>query len=112
MTTRARSVGCFKPPRGTYNGLMTSERANAYGRVVATIEEIGASKLQASEIERIRQAADTLLFSESFDAPGARESIEDIEDLTRHLAESERWTDERAERLFDDVAECGPVVPA
>jgi hypothetical protein len=91
---------------------MTSERANAYGRVVATIEDLGATKLQASEIERIRQAADTLLFSETLDAPGVRAALEDMEDLTRHLAESERWTDERAERLFDDVAECGPVVPA
>jgi hypothetical protein len=91
---------------------MTSERANAYGRVVATIEELGAVKLQSSEIERIRQAADTLLFSETLDAPGARSSLDDVEDLTRHLAESERWTEERAERLFDDVAMCGPVVAA
>jgi hypothetical protein len=91
---------------------MTSERANAYGRVVATIEELGATKLQASEIDRIRQAADTLLFSETLDAPGAREAIDDMDDLTHHLVDSDRWTDERAARLFDDVAECGPVVPA
>ena len=49
---------------------MTSERATAYGRVVATLDE-----------------------------------------LTTHLASSERWTVERANRLFDDVAECGPVTP-
>jgi hypothetical protein len=91
---------------------MTSERANAYGRVVATIEDIGATKLQDSEIERIRQAADTLLFSETLDNPGAREAVEDMDELTRHLVESERWTPERAARLFDDVAECGPMVAA
>jgi hypothetical protein len=90
---------------------VTSERASAYGRVVATIEDLGSTKLQASEIDRIRQASDTLLFSETLDAPGARDALDDMEDLTRHLIESDRWTEERAQRLFDDVAECGPVVP-
>jgi hypothetical protein len=91
---------------------MTSERANAYGRIVATIEDVGAAKLQSSEIDRIRQAADTLLFSETLDAPGAREALTDVEDLIRHLVDSDRWSEERAKRLFDDVAECGPVVAA
>jgi hypothetical protein len=91
---------------------MNSERATAYGRVVATIEDLGASKLQDSEVQRLREAADILLFSETLDAPGAREALDDVETLTRHLVESERWTEERAQRLFDDVAECGPVVVA
>ena len=90
---------------------MTSERATAYGRVVATIEDIGATKLQASEIERIRRASDTLLFSETLDAEGAREALDDVEDLTRHLVDADRWSEERAQRLFDDVAETGPVAP-
>ena len=90
---------------------MTSDRANAYGRVVATIDELAATKLQPSEVEQLRAAADTLLFSESLDAPGAREALDDVEQLTTHLAASERWTVERANRLFDDVAECGPVTP-
>lgn len=88
---------------------MTSERAEAYGRIVATLEDLGPAKLQADEVLRIRRAADTLLFSETMDAPGARDSIDDIEQLTTHLVESERWTVERANRLFDDVAETGPV---
>jgi len=90
---------------------MTSERATAYGRVVATLEELAATKLQPSEVEQLRAAADTLLFSESLDAPGAREALDGVEQLTTHLASSERWTVERANRLFDDVAECGPVAP-
>jgi len=90
---------------------MTSDRATAYGRVVATIEDVGATKLQSSEIDRLRQASDTLLFSETIDAPGAGEALEDVQELTAHLADSGRWTEERAQRLFDDVAECGPVVP-
>ena len=88
---------------------MTSDRAKAYGRVVATIEELGSTKLQPVEVERVRAAADTLLFSEDLRAPGAREALDDAEALTGALVESGRWTEERAQRLFDDLAECGPV---
>ena len=62
---------------------MNSERAQAYGRVIKTLEDMAAAKLQGTEQERIRTAADTLLFSESPDAPGAREAIEDLEALVR-----------------------------
>ena len=88
---------------------MTSERAQAYGRVVKTIDELAATKLLTTEQQRIRDAADTLLFCESPDAPGAREALADIDALVRHLAESERWTEERARALHDDVVACGPV---
>ena len=90
---------------------MTSDRAKAYGRIVATIEDLGATKLQPAEVRRIRDAADTLLFSETLDAPGARQALDDVEALTDHLVDSDRWTEDRAQRLFDDVAECGPVAP-
>jgi len=89
---------------------MNSERAQAYGRVVRTIEELAAAKLQPNEAERIREAADTLLFSESIDAPGAREALEDMDVLTGHLVDADRWSPERAAVLADDVAACGPVV--
>jgi hypothetical protein len=85
-------------------GVMNSDRATAYGRVVATINSVGSAKLQPAEIERLRAAADTLLFSEVLDAPGAREALEDIEELTDHLSASGRWSDETAARLFDDLA--------
>jgi hypothetical protein len=88
---------------------MNSERAQAYGRVVKTLEDMAAAKLLETEQLRIRDAADTLLFSESVDAPGAREALDDIEALTRHLTESDRWTEERARALADDVFACGPV---
>lgn len=88
---------------------MTSERAQAYGRIVATIEDIGATKLQPGEIERIRTAADTLLFSEDLQAPGAREALDDTDALIAALVESDRWTDERAERLLRDLTDTGPV---
>ena len=88
---------------------MNSHRAQAYGRVVKTLEDMAAAKLLEAEQQRIRNAADSLLFCETVDAPGAREALADIDALTRHLAESERWTEERARGLADDVAACGPV---
>jgi len=88
---------------------MTSERAQAYGRVIKTLEDMAASKLLDDEQQRIRDAADTLLFCETPDAPGAREAFADIEALASHLVEAGRWSDERARALEDDVVGCGPV---
>jgi hypothetical protein len=88
---------------------MTSDRAKAYGRIIATIDELAATKLQPAEVARVRTAADTLLFSEDLDAPGARDALADAEDLVHALADSGRWTEERAQRLLDDLAACGPV---
>jgi hypothetical protein len=88
---------------------MNSERSQAYGRVVKTLEDMAAAKLFAPEERRIRDAADTLLFCESIDAPGAREALADLEALRTHLVESERWSADRASELADDVAACGPV---
>jgi hypothetical protein len=88
---------------------MTSDRAAAYGRVMTTIDELGSTKFQPAEIERLREAADTLLFAESFAAPGAEAAIDDVEQLVQHLVDSGRWTAERANTLLDDVQECGPL---
>jgi len=89
---------------------MTSKRANAYGRVMRTIDEIGATKLLADEQERIRRAADSLLFCDDFTVdPDARVALVDVEVLAAALIESGRWTDQRAERLRDDLAGCGPL---
>ena len=42
---------------------MTPERAHAYQRVMPTLNEMGPSKLLGDERERIREAADDLIFS-------------------------------------------------
>ena len=88
---------------------MNSQRAQSYGRVMRTLEEMGGTLLRDAERERIREAADTLLFSESLDDPGVREALDDVEELVQLLVESERWSDERARRLLDDIGDCGPV---
>jgi hypothetical protein len=86
---------------------MTSDRTQAYGRVVKTLDDIGPAKLQPAEQERIREAADTLIFASD---PGeARLALADVEALAAHLSSSGRWTAERAEALVRDLEACGPV---
>jgi hypothetical protein len=86
---------------------MTAERTQAYGRVVKTLEDLGPTKLQPAEQDRIREAADTLIFAGAFD--DARAALEDVEALAEHLVSSGRWSDERARELVDDLLACGPV---
>jgi hypothetical protein len=88
---------------------MTSDRTQAYGRVIRTLGDLGPSKLLAGEQERIREAADNLIFAADLDE--ARDALVDVEVLAEHLVASGRWTAERAEQLVDDLLACGPVAP-
>jgi hypothetical protein len=88
---------------------MTSDRTQAYGRVVKTLEDLGPAKLQPAEQARIREAADTLIFAA--DLEEARTTLEDVEALVEHLVASGRWTAERADQLAADLLACGPVTP-
>jgi hypothetical protein len=89
---------------------MTPERAHAYRRVLHTLKEIGPSKLQDSEQELIRDAVDSLLFSQdlSQDAP-ARDALRDVSTLCNTLVEAGRWEQTTARALVDDVTQCGPL---
>lgn len=87
---------------------MSPERTQAYRRVIQTLEDLGPSKLLPEEQERIRFAADSLIFSADLEDAGARQAIEDVSLLSRTLVESERWTEPTAAQLLDDVAACGP----
>jgi predicted HAD superfamily phosphohydrolase len=90
---------------------MTSERAQAYGRVTATLADVGPTKLQTDEQELVREAADTLLFCEDIHADvSAQEALDDIDELVERLVASERWTPERAEELRRDIEACGPAI--
>jgi hypothetical protein len=88
---------------------MTAERTQAYGRVVKTLEDIGPAKLQPAEQDRIRDAADTLIFAADLDE--ARATLADVDALAEHLVASGRWTDERADQLVEDLLACGPMAP-
>lgn len=88
---------------------MNSERSQSYGRVIQMLEDLGPTKLQPAEQDRVRDAADTLLFAADLDAPGARDALEDVTSLLAGLVESGRWTQERANELAEDLGGCGPL---
>ena len=88
---------------------MNSDRTQAYGRVVKTLEDLGPAKMLDTEQARIRDAADTLIFASS--AEEAQAALADVEALTDHLAASGRWSEERAQQLRGDVTACGPMTP-
>ena len=90
---------------------MTNERTQAYGRVVQTLDEIGATKLLPAEQARIRDAADTLIFASDLDE--AQHALTDMGALTEHLLSSGRWLEERIDLLVANLLACGPSnVPA
>jgi hypothetical protein len=98
-----------EPNARSYGVTMTSERSQAYGRVADTLTEIGPTKLLPREQERLRDAADTLLFCEDPRDESAVAARHDVSALIDHLVTSGRWTEARAARLADDLAACGPV---
>ncbi len=92
---------------------MNPERTLAYRRVIKTLTELGPSKLQAGEQDRIRYAADNLLFSSDLSEDlEASEALVDVERLCTALTESGRWERVTAERLANDLCACGPHPPA
>ena len=86
---------------------MNTERTQAYGRVVKTLDDLGPTKLQPAEQDRVREAADTLIFASGIDE--TRAAMADIDALLEHLVASDRWSDERARQLVDDLLACGPL---
>jgi hypothetical protein len=88
---------------------MSPNRAQAYRRVINTLDDLGPSKLQAVEQDRIREAMDTLIFCAELSGDGgARQALEDAGSLCRSLVESGRWEEITAMRLLDDLYGCGP----
>jgi hypothetical protein len=89
---------------------VTSRRAEAYGRVVRILDSPEGEELRPEELERIRLAADSLLFCEDMERdPDARDAADEIADLAVELVESGRWDEDAAEALVSDVLACGPV---
>jgi hypothetical protein len=88
---------------------MNAERTQAYGRVIKTLEDLGPTKLQPQEQERVREAADNLIFAADLDE--ARSTLADVDSLAEHLVGTGRWSEERADELAQDLLACGPVTP-
>jgi hypothetical protein len=87
---------------------MTSARAQAYGRVMKVIDDVGPAKLLPAEVELLRQVSDTLLFADDPTAEAPSLALLELAGLIAHLEHSGRWTAEAANRLRDDVSACGP----
>jgi hypothetical protein len=85
---------------------MNSERSQAYGRVMKMLGDLGPAKLHADEQEVIRDAADTLLFTEG---AGAEPVLDRVDRLASRLVESGRLLEETAEKLISDLENCGPA---
>jgi hypothetical protein len=91
---------------------MTSMRVLAYRRVMKTLQGIGARALWAAEHERVREAADSLLFRRELDEPDVRHALAAAAVLTDDLIDAEGCTPRRAQQLLDDMLACGPDVAA
>lgn len=76
-----------------------------------TLADLGPTKLLADEQQRVREAADTLLFCEDAQDEAVMTALADVRALVEHLTDTGRWSEERAARLADDVTACGPVAP-
>jgi hypothetical protein len=76
-----------------------------------TLAELGPTKLHEDEVDRLRDAADTLLFTEDMADDAAQTAVRDARGVIDNLVASGRWTEERAGRLADDLAACGPLAP-
>ncbi len=87
---------------------MSPERTQAYRRVMELLDELGPSKLQNDEQDRIRLAADNLIFSSDLADGAAREALRDVDELCALLVDSGRWEPVTAERLERDLRACGP----
>jgi hypothetical protein len=76
-----------------------------------TLAELGPAKLLDDEVDRLREAADTLLFTENMADDAAVVATREARSVIDNLVDSGRWSEERASRLADDLAACGPLAP-
>ncbi len=91
---------------------MTSERSQAYGRVMKTVADLAGGKLHGDEEQVVREAADALFFCETLDADtGAQDALGALYGLADRLVESDRLMPETAAKLIADVEACGPLAP-
>jgi hypothetical protein len=90
---------------------MNADRAAAYGRVMKTLSDMGPSKLQPSERDLIREATDAMLFADDLASDAhARMAYDALQEMAERLVEADRWLFQTADKLMNDVEDCGPGV--
>jgi len=89
---------------------MTASRSQAYGRLIKTLEEMPTTTLRADELDVLREAADTMLFTS--DPSDARRARRNATELADRLVECGRWTEETSQAVLRDLWSCGhlPIV--
>ena len=86
---------------------MTSERAQAYGRVIRSLADSG---LPAAQQDEVRESADSLVFCVDLTADEeARAALDRLHRLADELVENDALEPDLVERLVADVEACGPV---
>jgi hypothetical protein len=89
---------------------MNSARAQAYGRLMRTLDEDGPEQLRPEEQALVREAADALVFCEALAGDDeARDGLTRVGDLAGDLVGTGRWGPDRAEQLLRDIEACGPM---
>ena len=89
---------------------MSPERAEAYGRLMQTVNEEDSPTLRPDERALVREAADSLFFCEDLAWDDeARDGLTRVGDLAGELVGSGRWGPQRAEQLLRDIESCGPL---
>jgi hypothetical protein len=90
---------------------MNSDRAQAYGRLMKTLDSLRGAKLHPQEEETVREVADALFFCENLDGDAsAQQALSTFHELMDRLLENERVTPEMVHRLTAQVEDCGPLV--
>jgi hypothetical protein len=91
---------------------MTSERAEAYGRLMRRMRAVGSTGLLPQEQEEIRGAADALFFcTDEWSDEQARQALAKAVRLVDGLVNVGRWPEGSAKRLLRDLESCGPLAP-
>ena len=69
----------------------------------------GETALEPAEQAVLREAGDALFFCEDIALDDdAREALSRVSDLAGQLVGAERWDPELAERVLQDLEDCGP----
>ena len=90
---------------------MTPERAHAYQRVMPTLNEMGPSKLLGDQQERIREAADNLIFSRDLALDAlARQAMGTSSGCVAPSSTAHVGSRPRQMRLANDASQGGPTL--
>jgi hypothetical protein len=76
---------------------------------MAVVSAEGDAALEPAEQDVLREAGDALFFCEDIAVDDdARDALSRVSDLAGQLVGAERWEPELAERVLQDLEDCGP----